>query len=431
MKKEIENIELRSEEVQEILGHIPSKIVRYGITAMSVIMLILFVGSFIFKYPDVIEAPFVLVTENPPAQITAKSNGNIHQLLVEDNQQVHSNDFLAIIQNPADSYHVKFLADQLPKIKKQLFSNELFSLITDTLLLGEIQSAWSLFAKSAYDYKQFSMLDYYVEKLDALEGKQKQLDYFIALLEEQTKLKRKTLILSESQYARDSQLYSNEVISLADLEDSKKNLIQDGLAVQLALSVIVTNTIAWQDIEQQIIELKMDKQRDEENLKQRLSEQLYYLESRLAWWYDSYLLTTPIEGKVSFNSVWSENQYVRVGQQVFTIVPEGMQQIIGRVILPSKGAGKVKAGQTVNLKFNGYPYQEFGIVQAKVEKVSLVPINEEYILELLLSDTLITNYGNEIPFKQNMAGVVEIITEELPLIARIFNPLKAILKKHT
>ena len=32
MKEELDNIELRSEEVQEIMGHIPARIIRYGIT---------------------------------------------------------------------------------------------------------------------------------------------------------------------------------------------------------------------------------------------------------------------------------------------------------------------------------------------------------------------------------------------------------------
>jgi hypothetical protein len=52
------------------------------------------------------------------------------------------------------------------------------------------------------------------------------------------------------------------------------------------------------------------------------------------------------------------------------------------------------------------------------------------VVEVNLADTLITNYGYILPFSQKMGGTAEIITEDLPLIVRLFNPLKAILKKH-
>ena len=40
------DIELRSEAVQEVMGHVPSWIVRWGITVLSLVVLMLVVGSF-------------------------------------------------------------------------------------------------------------------------------------------------------------------------------------------------------------------------------------------------------------------------------------------------------------------------------------------------------------------------------------------------
>ena len=51
------DIELRSEAVQEVMGHVPSWIVRWGITVLSLVVLMLVVGSFFFRYPDVVELP--------------------------------------------------------------------------------------------------------------------------------------------------------------------------------------------------------------------------------------------------------------------------------------------------------------------------------------------------------------------------------------
>ena len=46
----------RSEEVQEIMGRMPSWLVRRGITLVAILMLVIGVGAYFFKYPDVIPA---------------------------------------------------------------------------------------------------------------------------------------------------------------------------------------------------------------------------------------------------------------------------------------------------------------------------------------------------------------------------------------
>ena len=49
-KKEEDIIELRSEEFQEVLSGIPPWILRWGITTVAIIVVILLIGSSIFKY---------------------------------------------------------------------------------------------------------------------------------------------------------------------------------------------------------------------------------------------------------------------------------------------------------------------------------------------------------------------------------------------
>ncbi len=49
-------IELRSEKVRHIIGEIPSKIVRYGITIITIVILGLLVGGYFIPYPETISA---------------------------------------------------------------------------------------------------------------------------------------------------------------------------------------------------------------------------------------------------------------------------------------------------------------------------------------------------------------------------------------
>jgi HlyD family secretion protein len=112
-----------------------------------------------------------------------------------------------------------------------------------------------------------------------------------------------------------------------------------------------------------------------------------------------------------------------------TIVPENPGELIGRVELPVRGSGKVKTGLRVNVKFDNYPYMEYGIVKAEVRNISLVPEDNFYILEVSFPDGLVTTYGNHLELQNQISGDAEIITEQLRLIQRIFNPLKSLWKE--
>ena len=89
-------VELRSEEVQEILSRPPHALIRYGITVISSVLILLFVGSFFFRYPDVVSGDVTITTENPPVWIVAKSTGKIKELLCSDKQEAKQADVLEI-----------------------------------------------------------------------------------------------------------------------------------------------------------------------------------------------------------------------------------------------------------------------------------------------------------------------------------------------
>jgi MFS superfamily sulfate permease-like transporter len=64
MSKKIDEIELHSKEVQDLMGRMPSWLIRNGIVMVILLLMMLVVGSWVFKYPDVIIAP-VVVTATP------------------------------------------------------------------------------------------------------------------------------------------------------------------------------------------------------------------------------------------------------------------------------------------------------------------------------------------------------------------------------
>src|SRR5210317_228146 len=122
-------IEFRSEPVQEILGTIPSWIIRWGTTLFFSIIVMLLVGSWFFSYPEVLPNLDVeLVTTEPPAEVIARSSGKIEDFFIQDKQIVSAGDSIAVIENPADYRDMFFIRDELRRFRPILDGKDLSSI---------------------------------------------------------------------------------------------------------------------------------------------------------------------------------------------------------------------------------------------------------------------------------------------------------------
>lgn len=68
-EKAYKDIELRSEEVQEVMNKVPPAILRYGIGILASIVIVLMVGSALFRYPETVQVEVTLSPRNPPVYI--------------------------------------------------------------------------------------------------------------------------------------------------------------------------------------------------------------------------------------------------------------------------------------------------------------------------------------------------------------------------
>jgi hypothetical protein len=96
--------------------------------------------------------------------------------------------------------------------------------------------------------------------------------------------------------------------------------------------------------------------------------------------------------------------------------------------VPASGAGRVKAGQEVNIKLDGFPYMEFGVIKGKIKYLSLVPAGEAYVAEIDLVNGLRSSYNVDINYINEMTGTGDIITDNSRLIFRLIKPLNSLFK---
>ena len=430
-KEEVNKIEIRSEEVQEILGKPPRWIIRAGIGIVLVVVLTIFIGSWFFKYPDIIQANITVTTINPPVPLVAKTTGKITKLFVRENQSVEKNTTIAIIENTAN-YHdiilLNHILDTLTKI--ELFPDTL------RLNLGEIQSGFASFSRLLSDYHAFKKMDYYHQKIQSIEQQIKDNKKYLHRLTVQQKILQKEYLISLQQFQRDTSLFNKKVLSKVDMEKSEKALLQQKYSYEGIKTTIASTQTQLNQLFQQILDLKLQNRKEEQQQEIALEEAFQNLKSQIAQWQQTYLIISPISGKVSFNEIWSQNQTVQTGETVATVIPIGKTDIIGKIQIPATGAGKVKVGQKVNIKFNNFPHMEFGLIRGKIKNISLVPVVTKengaiYTAEVELPKDLVTNYGKKLKFSQEMTGTAEIITDDVRLLERFLNPIKSLLKKNT
>ena len=423
---------MRSEDVQEVLGQTPSWILRRGIFMLTIFVFVLLAGSWFFKYPQVVNATITLTSQNPPANIVAKTSGAIADIYVKDGQKVRSGQRLVLIDNPALVKDVDSLSAELERITDAINKMLIYHIRNNRMKLGSMQNDFSTMMLKLDNYNQFITLNYYPQKIAASQR-------LLEICKRQTSsaLRQQTIVnkqyeLQKKNYNRSQILHKKGLISDEDFEQSGNTLLQSELNVANATDNVTNNRSQQLQISSEITELKQQYAEQLSNIITDMKSSINQLINDIATWQMTYLITSPVNGTVTFTNFWAKNQNVEAGKVVFSVVPSHTPALIGKVQLPALGAGRVKKGQKVNVSFDNFPEKEFGIVKGIVRRISLIPTNENnYIVEVEFPDGLKTSYGKYLPISQQMSGSASIITEDTRLIEQLLQPIKKVLYNNT
>ena len=431
-----EKIELLSDDVQEILGQPPKWIVRWGITVILLVLLLVLFGSFIFKYPDVISGSVIIVSENPPVPIMAMSTGKIEFIFVKNQEQVSPGSYLAILENTANYKHILDLKEKLKLIREKLILNDFsdFTEFPNNFSLGTVQGPFSNFQRLYNEYRNYLSINIIGQKTIALNKQISDYKKYSERLNIQAGNLLETLTLQQKQYKRDSLLLSTSVIAPADFEKSAQTYLQAKNNYQGLLATVSNTDMQINQLQYQLVDLQSQLLDQTGTKVNSLKEALDNLLSSISAWEKLFVLMSPIEGKITFVNFWSPNQYVVSGNQVFTVVPSKPQRVLGKLKFPVAGSGKVQKGQKVLIRLENFPYSEFGMLEGKVAALSLTPeITQQgafYSAEVIFEKGLTTNYHKILPFNQEMQGTAEVITKNMTLFERFINPIKSALNKY-
>ncbi|MCP2026674.1 multidrug resistance efflux pump [Flavobacterium sp. HSC-32F16] len=430
MTENNDTFELRSEEVQDILTKVPHWMIRWGTVMIFVIIVMLFFVSWFIKYPDVVTTEIVITTNIPPEKIVSKSSGRIEAILVKNKEVISKNSTLAIIENTAnytDVFLLKSIVDHYDiNDSKTEFP---FSKLKNTQL-GEIESAYAVFQKDYQAQELNHDLQPFAIENRAQISEKIQIKERLEILQQQKVINESELQLQKNEIARFEVLFNKGIISAQEMEAKKLGFLQAQKNYRSLLSSISQLKSSLIDNTKSSQNSQVNSTKEEVNLGRNMAQSFFQLKKVIRDWELAYALKSSISGKVTFLQIWTENQTINAGDNVFSIIPDAKNGFIGKVKAPALNSGKIKIGQRVNIRLANFPDREFGVLKGKIQNISLVPDKDgNLLIDVALPNGLRTSYNKQIVFQQEMKGSAEIVTEDLRLIERILYQFKSIFEQ--
>lgn len=426
-----------SEETREILGRLPSWIVCWGITILFVIIAGVIIGCYFIRYPETVAASISITTENPPSDLMARSEGLLQKVFVQNGQEVKKGDIIAVIDNPSDFAFVLLIQDSLQRsLGKPYEEFVMEDWLQQEYSLGDLQSTYAEFRRQCMEYKTYIEIGLIEQKKMLISEQIAKNREYLKQVRKQEQFLIEDLALERKNFQRDSMLYAQSVISTHAYDAAVSSLLSKKNTLESFRASLIATELSIVQLEQQIIELSIQFQNETSTYERNLSQSRQSLLSQIEQWKKQYAIESPVDGIVTFTSYWSENQRVKAGDRIASIIPNGQLYVIGRMNIPMSGSGKVQVGQGVNVKLNVYPYMEFGMLKGRIASISAVPETVvdyttqstviAYIAEVEFPNGLTSTYGKELTLIQQMDGAAEIITEPRRLIQRFLDPIKAL-----
>lgn len=414
-----------SDEVQEIMGRQPAWILRWGITVLILILTGIIVACYFIKYPQTVTAAVTLTSDNPPSDLVAKYTGTLDSVYVNDGASVRKGQLLALVANAANYGDViraeAFLADSTAATPPDEWPR---------YELGEIQPAWISYIAAMSDYADYTRIDQIGSKKTLLAGQVWRAKEYYRKLEAQRETIVKDYELEQASSSRDSILLSRRAISQAEFDNSRKAFLAKQNSLAAFDATMASAHLSRLQLEQQILELETQRTTEVAEYERRISQARNTLSGQIAQWKEHYAVIAPYDGTVSLQNVWNRGQHVSAGDLIASVSSECGMVVQGRLKVPSAGFGKVEAGQEVNIKLNGFPFMEYGILKGEVASISNVPENTDaglcYTVVVSLPKGLESTYRKEFPFVQDMDGSAEIITEDMRLIEQFIRPIRSL-----
>ncbi len=239
--------------------------------------------------------------------------------------------------------------------------------------------------------------------------------------------------LMKQRYEQNQKLYEKKLISLAALNEAKVRYLSALAELPARMAEINRYEVSLKDLKRQILEERLELERTRANFQNaydiaaaRLKQARQAVNRSVDA--DIDLILAPESGIVTQVLVNTPGQVVNKGQTLVNIAPASTP-IVAEALILNKDVGLLSSGQKVKLKFEAFPFQDYGIQHGYLRQISPDAMGDEGSGTVFrgiidLENTTIFVHGEEKAFMFGMKGAAEIITDRQSILMLALNPLR-------
>lgn len=144
-------------------------------------------------------------------------------------------------------------------------------------------------------------------------------------------------------------------------------------------------------------------------------------------------ITAPVDGTVSTLLVTSPGAVLQAGQTIATILQRGARLLV-EAHVANKDIALIEKGMPAKLKFDAFPFQDYGIVDGTVIEVSPDARTDPdsssfYKVMIVPSQKEIGAKGKNVPLRPGLALSAEIVTERKTILGLLLEPFRKLKAK--
>lgn len=243
-------------------------------------------------------------------------------------------------------------------------------------------------------------------------------------------------LASQKQRVEDSRKIQQQGhISKLDFEQ----LQTDEMMLRSEIAGLKRNLLSLQSEQQKLQSELQIQPKEQENNTAQLKAQLSEIVQHIARLHGNraHIIKATQSGYVS-NIQVSPGQYTRSDTPLLTIVPSN-STMQARLVVPVRAAGFLQSGQSVEMRYDAFPYQKFGLHNAKISRISKttmlpgelnkVAVNVQEPVFLVWADLerhWVPAFGQELSLKPGMTLSADIRLADRNLLEWLLEPLYSI-----
>ena len=418
----MDEVNIRSEEVQEILGTPPGWMIRYGTIVAITFFVVLIVLAAIISYPDSQEADITITFTDPPRTLVAPKSGTVGEIFVRNSQTVEKDQVLLVFNDKADFNHVLFLQDQIEKIEDDNDSMILAFVPPTDLQLGELQEDFLGFTEKKNQYDRQTTQFTSDENVGSYRNQIASLRKSIGYLRQ-----RKSVIAGQIDDAIKEKNILNQKVADGEASQEDVNKITSEIRNYRSDMQKTEEDIRRNNFDIEVLQNRINNARQGDNqvrleASDDLKSSFIRLKIRVNQWVSTNMVVSPIAGMVEIDEAVSEQQFLESSQPVMRVIPMESRQLLGRMSLGFQNSGLVEVGQRVIIKLKRYPFEEYGAIRGLVSFKARVPDEDKMVqIQVVFPDDLVTTTGQVIKPDEALFGEGKIITDDKVLLDRVFN----------